>query len=212
MLEVEGVDVIVGERRILTNVSLHVQDSRVVAIVGPNGAGKTTLLDVISGSVKPAHGSVRTGSIGRVHQGSPLPSTLTVAEIALLATGRRKAAMSLIGKFGLANHASSFASEISTGMRRILDLGIATASSPEALLLDEPSTGLARSEVVHLAELIKRLRAETGCSIVLVEHDAWLVEEVADEVIVLERGAIVARGPVAQIFAASSAPRARSTN
>lgn len=200
VLTFEGVAVTLAGRALLDQVSLSVNPREIVCVIGPNGSGKTTLLDAICGEV-PTSG-VRVGPasdrIGRASQGSPLPATLTVAEVAFAAVGSRDAATELLGRYGLTAHASSFTSELSTGMRRILDLAIATAHHPDLLLLDEPSSGLSASEVEHLAELILAWRDAAGGAVLLVEHDAALVEAVADRVIVLDQGRLLAEGSPAE--------------
>lgn len=197
-LSVKDVSVSFGEHLILDGVSLNIQAGRIVCVVGPNGAGKSTLLDAIC-QIVPHEGSVvvgdgRANGIGRAFQGSPLPATLTVAECAAVVTGSRPSALELLGRFGLTPHASSFVSELSTGMKRILDIAVATAHTPQLLILDEPSSGLAIAEVEKLADLIKRWRDASGAAVLIVEHDAALVQAVADEVVVLNDGRVQAHG------------------
>jgi len=192
-LSVTDVSVSFGEHQILGGITLNVEAGRIVCVVGPNGAGKSTLLDAIC-EIVPHEGTVVVGGIGRAFQGSPLPATLTVAECAAVVTGSRASALELMGRFGLLPHASSFVSELSTGMKRILDIAVATAHTPQLLILDEPSSGLAIAEVEKLANLIKRWRDASGSAVLIVEHDAALVQAVADEVIVLNDGRIQAQG------------------
>jgi BCD family chlorophyll transporter-like MFS transporter len=116
--------------------------------------------------------------------------------------GSREGAEALMGRFGLLPHASSFVSELSTGMKRILDLAVATAHSPALLILDEPSSGLAAGEVEHLAALIKRWRDASGAGVLVVEHDAALVQAIADEVIVLNDGRVAAQGVAVDVLGA----------
>ena len=206
VLELADVGVTAGDLKILDGVTLAVPSGQILAVVGPNGAGKTTLLDAISGIAEGCTGTVsiegngqgvlpgkpRAG-VGRVFQGSPLPETLTVGELAALVTGSHERAAKLLESFGLAPHAQSFIAELSTGMRRIIDLAVSTVGTPKVLLLDEPSSGLAQSEIEHLADIIKRWRDLTGAAVIIVEHDAWLVNEVADLVIVMDGGTIVTK-------------------
>jgi len=211
-IRLEDVGVKVDSVQILDGISFEVQLDATVAFVGPNGAGKTTLLDVMCG-LAPYSGKVlidEGASFGRCFQGSPLPETLTVAEVAALAAGGREKGAALLSEFGLSPHAESFVTELSTGMRRILDLAVATAGSPQILMLDEPSSGLALAEIDQLAHLIRRWRDSTGRAVVLVEHDAGLVRAVADEVVVLEAGRIVARGSPQEVLA-SMRPNATPT-
>lgn len=218
-LVLEGVGVRVGSATLLADVDLVVEPGRIVAILGANGAGKTTLLDAISGTVR-ARGDVvvagrqrRRGAgpdrgVARVFQGSPLPETLTVAEVVDVRTRDRARAAAVLRRFGLAEHADSFAGELSTGMRRVLDLALATVDEPSLLLLDEPASGLAASEVDHLAELVRRHRDETGCAVLVVEHDPGFVERIADEVVVLDRGRVVRHGALAEVLVDRGHPEA----
>lgn len=225
MLELEDLVVSAGSLTILDGVSLSLPAGRILAVVGPNGAGKTTLLDAISGIASSSNDNVRLDGVvngvrggrprpgvGRVFQGSPLPETLTVGELAGLVAGRRGAA-SLLESFGLSRFESLFVTELSTGMRRILDMAVATVGDPKVLLLDEPSSGLAQSEIEHLARVIRQWRDKSGAAVVLVEHDAWLVKEVADEVAVMDTGKIVAQGHPEEVLNAVRAqtkPRMRN--
>ena len=87
-----------------------------------------------------------------------------------------------------------FVSELSTGSRRIVDLAMAIAHDPAVLILDEPSSGIAQRETEALGPLLKRIQAETQCSMLVIEHDMPLITAVSDEIIALELGAIVVRG------------------
>lgn len=206
-LTMRDVHVTAGETHILRGVDLEVPRGRIVAVVGPNGAGKSTLLDAISGvapgmtgdvsidgvSEMPKAGFPRVG-VGRVFQGSPLPETMTVAEVIGLVAGKSNETAAVIARFGLAPHETTFVAELSTGMRRILDLAVASVGSPGVLLIDEPASGLAQSEIEHLAQVLLALRDQMNAAVILVEHDAWLVRAVADEIVVLDAGEISARG------------------
>ncbi len=107
----------------------------------------------------------------------------------------------LLELLSLTPYRDKFVRELSTGLRRILDLAVVLASEPKVLLLDEPSTGIAQAEAEGLAPLIRRVRHETGCAILIVEHDIPLITAVADELLVLDRGRLLARGPAAEVLA-----------
>lgn len=94
-----------------------------------------------------------------------------------------------------------FISELSTGLRRIVDLAVVLAAEPRVLLLDEPSTGIAQSEAEGLAPLIRRVRHETGCAVLIIEHDIPLITAVADELIALDRGRLIRRGLADEVLA-----------
>jgi ABC-type branched-subunit amino acid transport system ATPase component/MFS family permease len=84
--------------------------------------------------------------------------------------------------------------ELSTGSRRIVDLGMALAHDPSVLLLDEPSSGLAQRETEALGPLLLKLRDDTGCALLLIEHDMPLVSAVSDRLVALELGRVIAQG------------------
>src|SRR5439155_21454174 len=84
--------------------------------------------------------------------------------------------------------------ELSTGMSRIGVLACVLATEPKGRLLDEPSSGIAQAEAEGLAPLLRRVRFETGCSILVIEHDMPLISSVADELVALERGVVLLRG------------------
>jgi len=87
-----------------------------------------------------------------------------------------------------------FVKELSTGLRRIVDIACVLAIGPSVLLLDEPSSGIAQAEAESLGPLLRRVRHETGCSILIIEHDMPLICRVADELVALVGGQVVARG------------------
>ena len=103
-------------------------------------------------------------------------------------------ARSSIELMGLEAFRDKFVKELSTGLRRIVDLACVLAAEPTVLLLDEPSSGIAQAEAEGLAPLLRRVRFETGCSILIIEHDMPLISAVSDELIALERGRVVVRG------------------
>jgi ABC-type branched-subunit amino acid transport system ATPase component/ABC-type branched-subunit amino acid transport system permease subunit len=106
----------------------------------------------------------------------------------------------LIDLLGLGPYRSLFVGELSTGTRRIVDLACLLAHKPRAVLLDEPAAGIAQREVEQLPPLIRRIRDETGASLVIVEHDIPLVEEVADRLVAMDQGRVVAVGPPAGVL------------
>ena len=106
----------------------------------------------------------------------------------------------LIELFELGGYRDKFVKELSTGLRRIVDLACVLAAEPTVLLLDEPSSGIAQAESESLGPLLKRVRYETGCSILIIEHDMPLISAVSDELIALERGRVVTRGLPADVL------------
>jgi branched-chain amino acid transport system ATP-binding protein len=93
-----------------------------------------------------------------------------------------------------------FASELSTGSRRLVEFGCLLAQEPEVLLLDEPSAGLARAEAEALGPVLKGIRDATGAALVLVEHDVPLLRATCDRLIALDAGRIIAAGPPVDVL------------
>jgi ABC-type branched-subunit amino acid transport system ATPase component/ABC-type branched-subunit amino acid transport system permease subunit len=100
----------------------------------------------------------------------------------------------LVELLRLGDYRDSFVRELSTGTRRIVDLAMALAYDPTVLLLDEPSSGISQKEAESLGPLLLRIRDETGCGMLLIEHDMPLITSVSDRLIALELGAVIAVG------------------
>jgi ABC-type branched-subunit amino acid transport system ATPase component/predicted MFS family arabinose efflux permease len=107
----------------------------------------------------------------------------------------------LVELLGLGPHRSKAVRELSTGTRRIVDLACLLAHRPTVILLDEPSSGIAQREVEALAPLIGRIRDGTGASVLVVEHDIPLVRTVADRLIAMDQGRVIADGPPLDVLA-----------
>jgi len=100
----------------------------------------------------------------------------------------------------LGSYRDSFVRELSTGVRRIVDLAFVLAAEPRLLLLDEPSSGIAQAETEGLVPLLRRVRFDTGCAMLVIEHDMPLVSALADELVALDQGRLVVRGPAAAVL------------
>ena len=107
----------------------------------------------------------------------------------------------LVEAFGLSSHVDKLVGELSSGLRRAVDLACAVALAPDLLLLDEPSAGLAQAEAAALGPVIQRVRDLTGATLVVVEHDMPLLMGMADLVAVLDAGRLIAFGPPASVRA-----------
>jgi ABC-type branched-subunit amino acid transport system ATPase component/predicted MFS family arabinose efflux permease len=99
----------------------------------------------------------------------------------------------LIELMGLGAFRDKFVSELSTGTRRVVDLAMSIAHDPKVLLLDEPSSGIAQRETEALAPLLRRIRDETGCGMLVIEHDMPLITGISDEIVALELGRVIVR-------------------
>lgn len=101
----------------------------------------------------------------------------------------------LIELFGLGAFRAKLVHELSTGSRRIVDLACIVAHRPAAVLLDEPSSGIAQRETEALGPVIRRIRDEVGCAVVIIEHDMGLVTSVASRLVAMDQGRVIAEGP-----------------
>lgn len=106
----------------------------------------------------------------------------------------RRAADEIIGRFGLASWADARTSELSTGTRRICDLAAQVAMQPKLILLDEPTAGVAQREAEAFGPLLRGIRDELDCSVLIVEHDMPLLMGLCDRVYCLEAGRVIAEG------------------
>jgi branched-chain amino acid transport system ATP-binding protein len=106
----------------------------------------------------------------------------------------------LIELMGLTAFRDKFIGELSTGSRRIVDLAMAIGHDPDVLLLDEPSSGIAQRETEALAPLLRRIQKETGCAMLVIEHDMPLITSVSDRMFALDLGEIIAGGLPAQVI------------
>jgi ABC-type branched-subunit amino acid transport system ATPase component len=205
-LRATGLAVRYGGVIALDGVDLAIATAEVVGLVGANGAGKTTLLDCLSGHLRPTRGTVWLGEhditrwgpgrrarrgVIRSFQDARLFPTMPVADVLRVAHASVPAALEPL--------LDRPVGELSTGERKRVDLACAIGLRPRVLLLDEPSAGLGAAEVPGLAELVRGAVAATGAGVVMVEHDLPLVWGLADRVVVLDRGAVVAEGPPASL-------------
>ena len=106
----------------------------------------------------------------------------------------------LVETFGLGALADKFVRELSTGQRRLVDMACVVATEPKVLLLDEPSSGIAQREAEELGPLLRRIQQETGASMLVIEHDMPLLLSIAPELVALEQGAVVTRGPAEEVL------------
>jgi branched-chain amino acid transport system ATP-binding protein len=130
------------------------------------------------------HLTVRNPALGAMR----LPN-VTKAEARL-----RKRTDRLVTLLNLAAFRDKRVRDLSTGTRRLVDLACVLAADPTVLLLDEPSSGIAQRETEELGPLIQRIKTETACSILIIEHDMPLISTISDELIAMELGAVVTRG------------------
>ncbi len=216
ILRVENIVKSFGGLRALDGVSFGVRPGTITGLIGPNGAGKTTLLEVVSGVRRPDRGRVYyrgrdiTGlaphviaglGLGRTFQLSRVFQQLTVWEN-LRAVGRgpdwRERARSLLELTGLLPLADSYASELSYGQQRLLELARVMMLGPSLVLLDEPAAGVNPTMRLRIFAVIGQLR-DQGVTFLVVEHDMAVVMRYCDRVIGLDAGRVVADGTPAEV-------------
>ena len=198
-----------GAVQALDGVDLTVRQGELVALLGPNGAGKTTLVEILEGHRRADAGEVRVlghdparreraflERIGIVLQEEGLDPNITVGEAVALysaAYPHPRPVDEVLELVGLAARAGARAATLSGGQRRRLDLALGIAGDPELLFLDEPTTGFDPSARRQAWELIGRLR-ELGKTILLTTHYMEEAQVLADRVVVLAGGRVIADG------------------
>ena len=129
----------------------------------------------------------------------PLAAALGLPAVAESETEVAWSVHDLIELVGLGAFRTKFVSELSTGTRRIVDLAMSIAHQPSVLILDEPSSGIAQRETEALGPLLLRIQREAGCSLLVIEHDMPLVMSIADTMVALELGRVIASGTPKQV-------------
>src|SRR5882757_1601405 len=214
----EDLSLDLGGREVLRNVSLELREGEVLGIIGPNGAGKTSLLEILSGRYRPKTGKVyfegreinglslfqraRLG-IGRTYQTPIVPEELTVGETMKAA---RQAFRPWLTRFD-AEYSANLVHfrvpydrptvSLKTFERRKLLMACLLMRQPKILLMDEPAAGLINAEI---DEILRMLSKEMNVAVLIVEHRIELLVSIADRVIVMDAGEIIARGELAEII------------
>jgi ABC-2 type transport system ATP-binding protein len=198
-------------------VSLSIESGQFVAILGPNGAGKTTLVEMIEGIQKPDSGEILIGGkpwkgneselrhlIGLSLQETRFIDKLTVAETLKLFASffdvGNDRIETIINLVGLEEKKHSYAVNLSGGQRQRLALGISLINSPKILLLDEPTTGLDPNARREIWEILKKLREDSGTSMILTTHYMEEAEKLCDYIIIMDNGLILKEGTLSQIL------------
>ena len=222
-LNLGDVDAFYGDSHVLHRVSFGLDEGRLLGLLGRNGAGKSTCLNVTVGLLPPRAGTVEVfgepvtncapeaiaaRGVALVPQGRRIFRSLTVRENLIVAArkpvGGGKALWTLDSVFAmfprLGERRNQMAGRLSGGEQQMLAIGRALMSNPRVLLMDEPSEGLAPQIVAEVGRTIARLKAD-GLSIVLVEQNIKLALNLADEVAIINTGAVVFQGTPAQLAA-----------
>jgi ABC-2 type transport system ATP-binding protein len=208
-IEVEGLYKAYGGVEAVRGIDFDVAEGEVVAVLGPNGAGKTTTVEILEGyrprdrgrvavlGADPADGSSELRQrIGIVLQECGITPYLTVAEVLTMHAGyyrRPRRIDEVIHLVGLEEKANSRIKTLSGGQRRRLDLALGLVGDPELLFLDEPTTGFDPSARRQAWELVRNL-GQLGKTILLTTHYMDEAQALADRVVVIAAGRVVAEG------------------
>ncbi len=221
LLSCEGVGMRFGGRSVLAGVSLAARAGEVLGVVGPNGAGKTTLFEILSGRIRPVAGRVfvdgddvtalplharaRRG-LARTYQSPVVPEGLTVGEVFKVARQAYPPYLTAhqaewaAHQVGLDARASTPAGSLGALDRRRLLLACLLMRRPRVLLMDEPAAGLINAEVDEIDAIVRFMSQELGVAVLLVEHRLELLAAIAERVIVLDAGEVIAEGPPHTVF------------
>jgi urea transport system ATP-binding protein len=210
MLSVRDYHVAYGQSEVLHGLNFQVKPREIVAVMGRNGMGKSTLMKSLIGMIPAAQGRVTledidithlkshqrvAGGLGFVPQGRMIFSTMTVKEnieTGLTSTGEKSIPEDLYELFPvLEEMRNRRGGNLSGGQQQQLAIARALASKPKLLLLDEPTEGIQPSIIREMARTLKKIRDTRGLSIIVSEQVLSFTLEIADRVIVLEKGEIV---------------------
>ncbi|GGR19889.1 ABC transporter ATP-binding protein [Deinococcus ruber] len=218
VLSAEGLSKRFGGLKAVQQVSFKVYAGEILAVIGPNGAGKTTLLNLLSGVYRPSEGRLTLlgrditqssmearchAGLGRAFQIVRPFGEMTVHENvtvgALFGTPgmrlahARELAQSLLERTGLAALADRPAHELTLLQDKRMEVARALATQPQVLLLDEVMAGLRPAEAQEAVALVRSVR-DSGVSVLFIEHIMPVVRDLADRVVVMDQGQVMAEG------------------
>ncbi|SMB79314.1 ABC transporter ATP-binding protein [Deinococcus hopiensis] len=225
VLRAEGLSKRFGGLLAVQNVTFTQYAGEILAVIGPNGAGKTTLLNLLSGVYRPTSGRLHLlgqdvtdrsmearchAGLGRAFQiVRPFPEmtvheNVTVGALFGKPGGRlpeaRERAYALLERTGLAAHADKAAHELTLLQDKRLEVARALATQPQVLLLDEVMAGLRPAEAQEAVGLVRSVR-ESGVSVLFIEHIMPVVRDLADRVVVMDQGQVLAEGTYREVTA-----------
>ncbi len=217
-LELKQISISFGNREILNNLSLKVNDGQILGMLGPNGVGKSTIFNLITGLVKPKFGEViingenatdypiyeRTSKFkigyvpqygGYFHEMTTYDNLKSIAEIQIKDTSKRFEKINeIISKFELDSIRDVKAKFLSGGQKKKLVIGMALISEPKILLLDEIFAALDVLTIKMLQQIIVNLQTFENISVILCDHQARDLLSCVDKAIVLFNGKIISSG------------------
>lgn len=214
VIEAESLTKSYGTTKVLNGINLKVERGTMLALLGPNGAGKTTTIRILSTLLKFDSGSVKVegynvttepdkvrGVIGLTGQSAAIDELLTGREnlvmmgwlYRLTKTSAQTRAQELLEEFDLIEAAERPAKTYSGGMRRRLDLAVSLIATPPIIFLDEPTTGLDPRSRIAMWDIIKKLLS-AGTSILLTTQYLEEADQLADRIVVIDGGKVIAEG------------------
>ena len=216
LLSVAGVTKRFGGIVANRGISFDVAPGELVGVIGPNGAGKSTLFEIITGFYRPDEGEVRLDGARltglspdvvcrrgvartfqklRPFQGLSVLDNVMVGALTRTKDVRhaRERARELVGKVGLAEKVEAHARTLSTGQRKRLELARALATEPRVLLLDEVTGGVDQRTIPELVRLVRDLHAG-GLTLLVIEHNMRVITAVAQRIVALHLGEVIADG------------------
>ena len=210
MIELHKVWKRYGARTVLHPLDLAVRSGETVALVGPNGAGKSTALRILAGTVRASGGTVQmSGNVAYLPQRLGVPATTVVADLAALVASARglrtEVVRNALVAAGLEERLGAQLRDLSGGQRQRVMLALATVGDVGVLLLDEPSISLdiegAEDVRAAIAEARKR-----GAGVLFASHHLHDVAMLADRIVLLVEGRVVAQGSLAELASAAGVP------
>ncbi len=225
LLAINGIEKSYGPVRVLNNVSFALERGQVLAVMGENGAGKSTLMNILSGFVtmdqgaiyldgEPLHcptpGAARNAGIVMVQQELSLVPELSVAENIFLGAeptgttgmidrrGMNAAAHSILDRLAFGKSPDLLARDLRVGEQQLVEIARALAQDMRVLILDEPTTALAETEVELLFTVVRALQRE-GVAVLYISHRMDEIFEIASDVIVMRDGEMVCAAPVSSL-------------
>ena len=210
-----GVSKRYGSTTAVSGLDLHVESAEVFALLGPNGAGKTTTVEMCEGFIEPDSGQIQILGLDPIADNAELRSRIGVM---LQGGGAYPAARAgemldlvasyaadpidpqwLLDTLGLAESARTTYRRLSGGQQQRLSLACAVVGRPELVFLDEPTAGMDAHARIVVWELIDALRRD-GVTVVLTTHQLTEAEELADRILIIDRGVAVATGTPAELM------------
>ncbi|HUH58834.1 MAG TPA: ABC transporter ATP-binding protein [Candidimonas sp.] len=195
------------------DITIDIHPQTVSGLIGTNGAGKTTFVNMLTGYLKPDHGTIVfdgqdiTGreprhitqlGIARSFQIPQLFTSLTALENVEIALNVARQPLSradeMLKQFGLSAFADAIAGTLPEGVRKLLDISLAMVANPKVLLLDEPTSGVASDEKFAVMDRVMAVVRDAGVTVLFVEHDMDIVRRYSDRVLAFYDGSVLANG------------------